>query len=403
MKIERCNKISKLVNGKQSVLILGPRGSGKSYYIRSLLKSLKIKSIEIDLLLNQNLIRYKNNPSILYSEISKQISILDQLIVFIDEIQRLPEILNEVHKLIEEYKPRLQFILTGSSARKLKRSGSNLLAGRAILVDFFPFTHQEVNFNQNLFEILRWGTMPELYLETDAEIKTLRLDSYVKTYLAEEIRLESEIRNIEGFNRFLDVVAQLNSTPVNMSKIAKAANISQGSVSSYFDILVETLIVYRIPGWTNSIVKQLTAANKYYFFDNGVLNYLQGYTSIPIQPSSNRFGSLFENLVVCEIIRYSRLNNIQLNIFHYRTNSGQEIDLILQKHAFARPVAIEIKSILNPEMKGKYSALESFKSENPTAELFVISRNELSFRQGDITFVNFINGLEEIFHKVLDE
>jgi predicted AAA+ superfamily ATPase len=395
--IYRLNNINRLLDKGQSLLIIGPRGSGKSFFIRNLKNK---PTIQIDLLLNSNYRKYRDNPSLLYSEIQLLLESNKNLTVFIDEIQRVTELLNEVHKLIEDFKPKLNFILTGSSARKLKRSEANLLAGRAILIEFFPLSHDEIDFNLNLSKLLQWGTLPEIFLEDDPELKFLKLDTYVNTYLAEEIRIESQLRNIDGFGKFLEVAAQLNGQVVNKTKIAKIAGISDGSVATYYEILEETLIANKIPAWEHSKVKQLIKSAKYYFFDNGVLNALAGRLRDNLRESSYEYGKLFENLVINEIIRYNKKNKLGANLFHYRTNNGQEIDLIIQKNAFSSPIAIEIKSSHSPENEKKLTALKSFKQEFKDAKLFVLSKKELPHRSDGIRYENFVDGINKIFEEL---
>jgi predicted AAA+ superfamily ATPase len=224
----------------------------------------------------------------------------------IDEIQRIPALLNEVQRCIEAFKPNIVFILTGSSARKLKKEDANLLAGRAIKQDFLALSSDEIDFSTDLDAIMLWGTLPEVIQSTDAEFTKHYLNSYVGTYLEEEIKKESEIRNLPGFRRFLDVAASENGRNINYTKIAKSAGISPNTVKDYYTILTDTLLAYELPAWFYSKRKQLQHSSRYYFFDNGIVTALTGHLSTELKPSTYLYGTLFESMVVTELIRRKR-------------------------------------------------------------------------------------------------
>lgn len=402
-------KILKNLEKSNSVIIFGPRGSGKSYFIKRLLKNFK-NSFVVDLLQEKEFHRYAAKTSLIISEVEsalqkKNISSTEPLYVFVDEVQRLPGILNDVHYLIEKHKPGCCFILTGSSARKLKTSDANLLAGRAIRYDFYPFSLDELKDNRfdslSIQEILQFGTLPEVINHTDDEdFKKDYLLTYVANYLQEEIQRESEVRNLEGFSRFLELAALENSNSVNFAKIARAAQISSDSVKNYYQILVDTLIALEIPAWTYSVRKKMQKSSKYYIFDTGVINALSGDINSNIKPRTFLYGNLFESFVVNQIAREISLASAGVKLFNYRTLSGAEIDLVLQKNIKSDPVFLEIKSSESPAIE-ELRALKDVSKEYPDSKRFCISQTKNSFKEQGIEFLNFEEGIKEVIKAAL--
>ena len=256
-----------LAKGK-STFLFGPRGVGKTVLAQSFLDSLT-HGESIDLLHLDVYRRYMTGPDLFRSEIEqrlKEIPTKSRLTICIDEVQKLPELLNEVHYLIERHQKRVQFLLTGSSARKLKRSGANLLAGRAWTLKLHPLSLEELPLNLN--KALSTGTLPGIYGETHVSARR-SLKAYVETYLKEEIMQELLVRNVDNFIRLLDIAGQANGEPVNFTAIARESGVSVKTAQEYFNVLVDTLVVFRIDGWSYSPRKQLLQSPKYYFFDCG--------------------------------------------------------------------------------------------------------------------------------------
>ena len=392
--VQRINTIKTVLKKKKSVLVLGPRGSGKTYFINHLLESFP-KKLKIDLLDGALYRRYLNNPEQLSKDIRIQLN-QDVLYVFIDEVQMLPQLLNEVHRLIELYKEKCVFILTGSSARKLKRHDTNLLAGRALFFPFYPFNSSEIDSQKYFSKILQFGTLPEVFLEKDTELIKKFLLTYCHVYLKEEILQESVVRNIEGFSRFLEFAAVDNGLPVNFSKIAKQVGLSTNTVIGHYQIIEDSLLVTRIPAWTYSVKKQLQQSPKYYFFDNGVINALTGELSTELRESTFRFGRLFENFVINEIIRYNTIHDLNYKLYHYRTNHGLEIDLIVQKNIRTDPVAVEVKSGSNPE-SSDVKQFRAFKEEYPDGKCIVLCSTPFPYKDNGILFSPYNEGIKEIF------
>jgi predicted AAA+ superfamily ATPase len=382
-------------------LILGPRGIGKSYYINHFLESVDAK-IVINLLESDAYSRFLKDPGMLAKIVAYQLESENRLMVFIDEVQKVPALLDEVHRLIEIYGRSVVFVLTGSSARKLRRSHANLLAGRAVYIPFFPFNSLEIDLVKNFERVMQYGSLPKPFLEDDVDLIENYLRTYAHMYLKEEIQQESLTRNIGQFSRFMEFAAFENGNPINYSKIARQLGVSLKTVQGHYQILEDTLIVTKIPAWTFSIRKQMIQMPKYYFFDNGILNSLTGELKTELKESSYRFGRLFENMVVNEIIRCNELMELNYNIYHYRTNHGSEIDLVLQQSLKSPPIAVEIKSTANPETVN-LKPLLSFKDEFPDAECYVLCRVPFPFKDGEVAFLPFRDGIGESLNREFGE
>lgn len=355
-------------------MVFGPRGSGKTFYLTRILAHFS-RVVHIDLLIEVEFERYTRNPGVIAHEVAAQLASGGKpVLFFIDEIQRVPQLLNEIHRLIELHKDQAIFVLTGSSARKLKSHDANLLAGRALTVSFFPLCIDEIPYSSERDpEILRFGLLPQAYTHSATGLKEAFLRSYVGTYLSEEIQREAQIRNLSGFARFLELAAVESGAIVNYSKIARAAGISDHTVKGYFQILVDTLVGYSIPAWTYGIREQLRQSPKHVLFDTGVINALTGELGSEVRPATNRFGRLFENFIVTQLIHRLRRDDFPFTVFHYRDINDREIDIILQKNPYSPPVAIEIKSSSQPTIND-ISSLVFFQRNYPNSVCFVICR-----------------------------
>ncbi len=306
---------------KKSHFLLGPRQTGKSFLIRHTLKKVPV----YNLLDSGTYLSLSQNPGRLAEEITQA----GEKVV-IDEIQRLPQLLNEVHRLIEER--RIRFLLTGSSARKLRRGGVNLLGGRARIKYLHPFTSQELGKRFQLKQALHRGLLPSLYFsdEPDAD-----LEAYTGTYLQEEIVAEGATRNVSAFSRFLKVAALCNGTMLNFTNLGNDAQVPRTTVYEYFEILKDTLIVHELPAWKVSKKRKPIATSKYYFFDVGVVRQLQGRTW---SPGTKEYGEALETLLFHELHSYS--DYISGEALHYwKSTSGFEVDFILGDR-----IAIEVKA-----------------------------------------------------------
>lgn len=317
-----------------SFFIFGARGTGKSTFIQHFFKG--INTLSFDLLDDEVFDRLMLNPKLI--EEAARDNHYEWIVL--DEIQRLPKLLNVVHRLIE--KNRQKFALTGSSARKLKRGAANLLAGRAFVNSLFPFTSVELGDAFKLNEALRWGTLPKIFELATPEEKTAYLRSYVLTYVREEIQLEQVVRKLEPFREFLGVAAQMSGKIVNAASLGREVGAQGPTVQTYYQILEDTHLGFFLPHFHRSVRKSQLSAPKFYLFDNGVKKALEGsLDSIP-SPATSVYGDLFEAFIIQEIFRLNQYYQKDFRLSYFATKGGAEIDLILSKGR--KLILIEIKS-----------------------------------------------------------
>lgn len=389
---QRRLKLNQLLSENTSTFLFGPRGVGKTHLIEDFLRSQE-HTYYVDLLDLELRRRYLAAPGLLASEIDARLVDGRVLTVAIDEVQAFPDLLNEVHRLIESKKGQIRFILTVSSARKLKKQSANMLAGRAWTLHLHPLCSSELDLN--LERALQYGTLPAVYLGDDTE---RRLRSYVDTYLKEEILQEALIRKLESFSRFLEIAGQYNAEPVNYSKIARACSINPSTAQDYYSILVDTMIAFRVNAWSYSVSRQIAQAPRYYLFDCGVLNTITGELQTELRAQSFRFGKLFESFIVQELHRLNDYNETHYRFFHWRTSTGLEVDLILSRGPRDRALAIEIKSDTSPsgaDLRG----LAAFAIENPSAQKICLCRTPARYSVGDISVFPWREGLEWVFQQ----
>ena len=378
------------LKGGGSAFLFGPRGVGKTYLCRDYIQQFPLVH-KVELLNYEVYSRYLRQPDLFRKEIENKLVEEKPLLVLIDEVQKLPSLLDEVHYLIETYKNKVNFILTGSSARKLKRGGANLLAGRAWSLKLHPLTHREVKID--LEKALVHGTLPAIYLDDKFPARTLK--AYVETYLKEEIFQEALVRRVEGFSRFIEIAGQMNSEPVNFTKIARGCGVSDHTVQEYYSILLDTLLVFRLDPWHHSVRKQIAQAPKFYFFDCGVLNAIRRELNVELNVQSYRYGNLFETFIVQELIRLNDYLETDYQFHYWRTNTGLEVDVVLSRGAKEPVIAIEIKSNHSP-MEQDLSALRSFKSENENAILVCFSNTPEAYSLGDIMIYPWQEGIKSV-------
>lgn len=319
----------------RSFFLFGPRSVGKSYW----LKRHYPDAIWFDLLETRLYLELSRDPQILEAKIGPQ---APNTWVCIDEVQRVPGILNEVHRLIEKKKWR--FALSGSSARKLKRGGANLLAGRAVTKHMEGLVAKEMGGQFHLSQALNWGTLPLVALNPDAATETL--DAYVHTYIREEIREEGLVRKTEPFLRFLEIAALLNGQQVNKENIARDAKVPRSTVDVYFSILEDTLLGNFLPAYRPEAKVREQAHPKFYWFDNGVARAAANLLHDP--PDSQWLGHALETLIFHELRVYNHTQSKHRPLYFYRTGAGNEIDFLIETKkrttsTKASLVAIEVK------------------------------------------------------------
>ncbi|MBI1871128.1 MAG: ATP-binding protein [Chlamydiae bacterium] len=372
-----------------SYFLFGPRQTGKSTLLKALYSQDDVYIY--DLLKSEECRRLQANPELFREQVLARNPRISHIIV--DEIQKIPILLSEVHFLMESPNPPI-FILTGSSARKLKRSKADLLAGRALTYHLFPLSFEELVPNFSLSKALQFGTLPKVYLEKNEALAMDILRSYVETYLREEIEIEAQMRRLDSFIRFLSLAAFENGNILNFSNLARETGTSYQTIKSYFQILEDTLMGFFLFPYSKSERKKLVKHPKFYFFDTGVTRALTKRVSIPIDPHTPEFGMAFEHFIILEIMRLSHYKKMDLSFSFYRTESGTEVDLIIQTPR-GEIKAIEIKSsdrVDSSHLRG----LRSFKETCPEAKLCCISLNPKPSQQGDVKILPWQDVMEWI-------
>lgn len=346
---------------KQSAFLWGARKTGKSYYLKNYFP----KAVYYDLLNTHETMRLIKSPFLLREEIESLTPEKLQQPIIIDEVQKVPELLNEVHWMIENI--NAQFILCGSSARKLKTSATNLLGGRAWQYNFYPLTYNEIP-NFDLLKALSHGLIPDHYLSSPQHLNDY-LQAYVDIYLKDEIRNEGLVRNLPAFAKFLDVVGISNGEMINMNNIARDCGVSRTTVQDYYQILEDTLLGYFLRPYTKKIKRDLiTATTKFYLFDVGIANYLGKRVVTSLNGSAA--GKSFEHYILMELIAFRSFNRKRFDINYWRTKSGYEVDFIL-----GDTTAIEVKNseqVHKQDLKG----LIAFCEEHPKMNAFVVSQDQ---------------------------
>lgn len=309
-------------------MLLGPRGTGKSTWIKQLFPEAQL----YDLLNSGEALRLARNPSAIFDELK---ILPPNSWVVIDEIQKVPMLMDEVHRLIENN--GLRFVLSGSSARKLRSRGTNLLAGRALLASFFPLVSQEVGERSFSDGSYIYGMLPKaLYSERPQRY----LRSYVQTYLKEEIQAEALTRSIGGFSRFLEIAARQNGQTTNVTNIARDAQVARQTVQGYFEILVDTLIGFWLPAWKLKHATKQVAHPKFYFFDAGVCRALSGRLAYPATEEEK--GPLFETWIVHELRAFLSYNELDYPMYYWSSHDKVEVDILIEMQDCF--LALELKS-----------------------------------------------------------
>jgi uncharacterized protein len=330
----------------RSFFLFGPRGVGKTWLLRDMFGDGPTIST-VNLLQSQVYLELLGNPARIRRFLNPGTEAEPQWII-IDEVQRIPTILNEVHDLLEDpaYRNKLFFALTGSSARKLKRNGANLLAGRALVNNLFPLSVFETDQSWSLEKILNWGSLPAIVTAASDELRSEILRAYVSTYIKEEIKEEQVVRKLEPFIRFLESAAQANGELITYSKIADAALLDSKAVGRYFEILEDTLLGFFLPPYTRSARERALTLSKFYFFDIGVKRAIEQGLSGLIKPTSSEWGRAFEHFIILECVKLNTYFKRDATLSQLKTKDGAEIDLIITRSGKS-PLCIEIKSARN--------------------------------------------------------
>lgn len=381
------------VTKKRSFFLFGARNTGKSTFLKNIF--VNKTSLWFDLLDPEEEDRFSRKPNTLYEVLKAAPPSVTHIVI--DEVQKIPKLLDVVHRLMGE--TNLLFIMTGSSARKLKRGGANLLAGRAFVYHFFPLTAIELGSKFDLDFVLNWGSLPELYDFDDNQERKQFLNAYANTYLKEEIWDEHFIRNLDPFRKFLEVAAQSNGKIVNYSNIARDVGVEDKTVASFFSLLEDTLLGFFLEPFHNSFRKRLSDKPKFYFFDLGIVRALSRHLSIPLVEKTSAYGDAFEHFVILEIIRLAGYFEPEYRFSYMRTPSDVEVDLIVERPG--KPILfIEIKSADEIE-RTDLSSFIRLSKDFGDCEAIVLSRDPYKKKIEHVHTYFWMDGIKLLFKEHL--
>ncbi len=373
----------------ENFFLFGARSTGKTTMLRNL--PWFENTLMLNLLEAKTENRFARNPD----ELSAIVKALpdNKTHVIIDEIQKLPKLLDVVHELIES--TNKLFILTGSSARRLKRDGANLLAGRAFVYNLYPFSYLEIGEQFNLTHTLQYGLLPKVIEYKNEEKKQLFLEAYANTFLKEEIWQEKFIRNLEPFRYFLEVAAQSNGKTINFSNIAKDIGSNDNTVKNYYSILEDTLIGSLLQPFQHSFRKRLSKSPKFYFFDVGVTRVLTGHIEVPIVERTSAYGEAFEHFIITQCRQLASYYHRSYRFNYLATKDGAEIDLVVERPG--QPVLfIEIKSTTQVEER-HLKTLKSLAYDFGNCEAVCFSRDIYPKKFDTITVYPWQEGIKHFF------
>lgn len=368
-----------------SFFLFGARGTGKSTFLH---RQFKMKNPWfLDLLDPAIEDAYARSPKRIEQELKALTRKPDWIVI--DEVQKVPRLLDMIHLLIE--RDGYKFILTGSSARKLKRGGANLLAGRAFINEMFPLTTIELGKKFDLVEYLHWGGLPRIYSLKKTQDRIEYLNSYVLTYLNEEIRNEQIVRRLDPFRSFLEISGQVSGKIINHRKIAIEVGVDTKTIQSYFQILEDTLLGFYLPAFHESVRKSQKQSPKFYLFDTGVKKALEGSLEQKPVEKTSVFGELFESTVVLEIYRLNRYLKKNFKLSYFATKNNVEVDLILTKNR--KHHLIEIKSSTSID-ENEVQTLNHLADSFPHLQsVFYLSRYPKQLKIGKVVCMHWQNYL----------
>ena len=379
---QRTLDLTELID-KSSFFLFGPRGTCKSFLIRS---TLSHAAITINLLRSTLQLRLLNDPSLLEAMVEAELrqgTTDKDVLVVIDEVQKAPLLLDEVHRLIEEREWR--FILTGSSARKLRAQGVNLLAGRAWIAKLFPLTFAEMP-NFDLDRYLRFGGLPAVVNSSDP---IEQLDAYVTTFITEEIKAEGAVRKLPAFVEFLRIAALGNGQLVNFANIARDVGVSAPTVAGYYQILEDTLVGFQLNPWKKPTTRKPISTAKFYFCDPGVVNALSGTKAV--DRNSNLYGSLFEQWIAMELVAYLSYRRIKDKLYFWRTEDKVEVDFVVENC-----IAIEVKSaakVTGSDLRGLMQLMD----EKLVSHYYIITNDPIDRIQDNVHHLHWRSFMRKLW------
>lgn len=366
----------------QSYFLFGPRGTGKSQLLGMIYPHAKF----LDLLDDKTQIEYSVHPERLEPLV---LGMKDDEVLVIDEVQRAPQLLSKIHQLIEDKKyPRITFILTGSSSRKLKRMGVDLLGGRAVVKTLHPFTVKELGETFNLESALNLGMIP---LILGAKKPNDTLNSYIALYLKEEVKQERVVQHLESFYRFLEAMAFSHGEVLNLSNVSRDCGVKRSTCDGHLSILEDLLLGYRIPPFKIKNRKQTIESEKFYYFDCGVFNALRPRG--PLDDKSQRIGQALEGFIEQNLRAWISYRNRNEKIYFWRTRAGNEVDFIIYGEDLFEAIEVKnTKKISREDLSG----LNSFLDDYPQAKAILVFRGENTEQHGKITCVPVEKFLQDL-------
>lgn len=379
----------------ESFFLFGARGTGKTQLLKTTFfdegNTKQPHTWYVDLLNEETEELYSGDANLF----EQHVLALDKNIkrVIIDEVQRIPRLLDVVHRLSET---KIQFILTGSSARKLKSGGANLLAGRAFVFNLHPLTHKELGRDFELDEVLAYGSLPGLLKYENEQDKQRFLKAYIRNYLKEEVWAEQLIKDLNPFRKFLEVAAQMHGRIINFSKIARDVGVDSKTIKNYYSILEETLLGFFLLPYSKSVRKQqLISASKFYLFDSGVKRAIDKTLSLPIRPKTYAYGDLFEHFIIAELIRLNDYYESDFTFSYFKTSKDSEIDLIIERPGQST-LLMEIKSSNKVDLQDLKN-LKSISNEIVNSEAFCISKEERKRKDGEVMIIPWQETFKIVF------
>ncbi len=352
---------------ERSFFLFGPRGTGKTTFLKHHFPN----AMWVDLLQPEVHRKYVAKPERLREVISAG---QENRTLIIDEVQKAPELLPVVHSLIEE-KKGWRFVLTGSSARKLKKSGVDLLAGRALLKTFHPFLFSELPFAYPLEKALHFGMLP-LVLQTSRPDQTL--DAYVSLYVREEVQYEGLTRHAGNFARFLEAISFSHAAPLNLSNISRDCEVNRKTVENYVQILEDVLLAFKLPVFVKKAKRKLSSHPKFYFFDAGVFYTLR--PKGPLDKPGEIAGAALEGLVAQQLRAWNAYSENPFELFFWKTQSGMEVDFVLYGETGIYAIEVKNSGKVKPE---HLKSLHAFKTEYPQAKTLLLYRGNERLKIND--------------------
>jgi len=363
-----------------SFLLFGARGTGKSTLVKSLYEGQS--NLFIDLLIEENEFRFLNNPDDLYKMVDKKSNQYDWAII--DEVQKIPKLLDVAHRIIANPKIKTKLILTGSSARKLKKGAANLLAGRAFANNLFPLTFLELGDDFLLDDYLKWGGLPGIYGFKESEEKKEYLRSYCSTYMKEEVWSEQLIKNLAPFRRFLEIASQMNGEIINFAKVSREVGCDNKTVQNYFSILEDTLLGFQLDAYHTSARKRLIEKPKFYLFDCGVKRGLDKTLNVELQSETYAYGRAFEHFIITQMFALSHYKRLDYSFFYLKTKDGAEIDLVIERPG-KKIAIIEIKSAKRVDT-ADVKNLKIFAKDMRVKDVYCLSLDKMNRLEDGVNF-----------------